>query len=191
MIAIGLQEKTRTEVCRILNTLLADEFVLSTKTKNSHWNVTGPHFHELHALFGEQYRRLDEWIDRIAERIRALGGIPVGTLVGFLREARLQEHASAQLSAWLMVDYLQHDHETLIRDIREDLQRDSETILDAGTTDLLTSVLQEHEATAWMLRSLHGRETRLRDWLSDQAKVSCERGFPAEVGASTAGMAEQ
>lgn len=48
MIHIGLQDKTRTEVCRILSTLLADEFVLVARTKNYHRNATGPHFLEFH-----------------------------------------------------------------------------------------------------------------------------------------------
>lgn len=186
MMDIGLQKKTRTEVCRILNTLLADEFVLSTKTKNYHWNVTGPHFRELHSLFGEQYRRLDELIDRIAERIRALGGNPIGTLVGFLRDARLVEHPSAS-SGWAMVDALQHDHEILIRDTREELARNSQLLLDSGTTDFLTSLLREHETAAWVLRSLQGKEVHLEEWLNDQARVPYRRELPAEVAASTPG----
>lgn len=185
MMDIGLQQKARQEVCRVLNTLLADEFVVSTKTKNYHWNVTGPHFHELHALFGEQYRRLDEAIDRIAERIRALGGTPVATLVDFLREARLVEHPPAQLGEWAMVENLQHDHEALIRDIREDLNRNS-VIFEAGTTDFLTTLLQEHEAAAWKLRSLRGEEAGLEEWLSGQAKILYERELPAEVSLSRA-----
>jgi starvation-inducible DNA-binding protein len=186
MMNIGLEKKTRAEAYRTLNTLLADEFVLSTKTKNYHWNVTGPHFRELHALFGEQFLRLDRLIDRIAERIRALGGNPVGTLVGFLREARLVEHPSAP-NAWAMVDALQHDHEVVIREIREDLTRNSEVLLDAGTTDFLTSLLQKHEAMAWVLRSLRGKEVHLEDWLNHQATVPYRKELPAEVVASSAG----
>ncbi|MBS1842087.1 MAG: DNA starvation/stationary phase protection protein [Acidobacteria bacterium] len=186
MMDIGLQKKTRTEACRMLNTLLADEFVLSTKTKNYHWNVIGPHFRELHALFGEQYRRLDDLIDRVAERIRALGGKPIGTLVGFLREARLVEHPAAS-SAWAMVDALQHDHEALIRDIREELARNSELMRDAGTTDFVTALLQEHETAAWMLRSLRGKEVQLEEWLNEQARVPYRKELPAELAASASG----
>ena len=62
MVYIGLQDKTRGEVCRILKTVLADEFVLSTRTRNYYWNVTGSHFQELRALFGDQYRRLDDLV---------------------------------------------------------------------------------------------------------------------------------
>lgn len=181
MIQIGLQNETRSEVCRILNTLLADEFVLSTRTKSYHWNVTGPHFQQLHALFGDQYRRLDDLVDRIAERVRALGGNPPGTLVGFLRFARLSEHPEVHLSAGEMVDGLLEDHELLIRDLREDLERHPGLRLDAGTTDFLTGILQEHEATAWMLRSFHGKKANLKSWLNEQEKVPYKTEVPREV----------
>lgn len=189
MVHIGLQDKTRYEVCRILNTLLADEFVLSTRTKNYHWNVTGPHFPELHALFGEQYRKLDGFVDRIAERVRALGGNPPGTLVGFLRYTRLSEHPKVHLSAEEMVDGLLEDHELLVRDLREDLERHPELRLDVGTTDFLTGILQEHETTAWMLRSFDGKKANLKSWLSEQEKVPYKEEVPREVlvGAATLG----
>jgi starvation-inducible DNA-binding protein len=36
------------ESVKILNTLLADEYILYTKTRNYHWNVTGSHFNDRH-----------------------------------------------------------------------------------------------------------------------------------------------
>ena len=44
MINIGLEDSNQREVTPVLNNVLADEYLLSTKTKNYHWNVTGPHF---------------------------------------------------------------------------------------------------------------------------------------------------
>ena len=46
-----LSEEQRTGVVKILNTLLCDEYLLYTKTRNYHWNVTGPQFHDLHKFF--------------------------------------------------------------------------------------------------------------------------------------------
>jgi starvation-inducible DNA-binding protein len=37
-----------------LNALLADCFALYLKTKNFHWHVRGPQFHDLHLLFDTQ-----------------------------------------------------------------------------------------------------------------------------------------
>ena len=52
---IGLSPAQRQGVITILTKLLADEYVLYTKTRNYHWNVVGPQFHDLHKFFETQY----------------------------------------------------------------------------------------------------------------------------------------
>ena len=44
-----------------------------------HWNVTGPQFNDLHAMFMVQYTELWTSVDLIAERIRSLGHFAPGT----------------------------------------------------------------------------------------------------------------
>jgi len=55
-----------------LKRVLADSYTLYIKTHGHHWNVTGPNFPALHAMFEEQYTELAGAVDTIAERIRAL-----------------------------------------------------------------------------------------------------------------------
>jgi starvation-inducible DNA-binding protein len=152
-ISIGLSEKQRTAVVAILNTVLADEFVLYTKSRRFHWNVEGPNFSELHELFQKQYERLEEVIDEVAERARALGGIAVGSLEEYLDRTRLDEEPGRGYDARGMIAALLADHETLIRSLREDLEICSTEYGDEGTTDFLTGLMQVHEKAAWMLRS--------------------------------------
>ena len=64
---------SNSNVIKSLSKLLADSYTLYLKTQNFHWNVTGPNFHSLHTMFEEQYPDLDDAVDVIAERIRALG----------------------------------------------------------------------------------------------------------------------
>ena len=73
-LTIGLTEGQRQGVSEILNTLLADEYLLYTKTRNFHWNVVGPQFNDLHKFFEGQYEALNEVVDDVAERARSLGG---------------------------------------------------------------------------------------------------------------------
>ena len=68
------QADTR-EVALALGKLLADTHALYLKTHGYHWNVRGPEFPALHALFESQYRELWGALDEIAERIRALGAL--------------------------------------------------------------------------------------------------------------------
>ena len=59
---------------------LADEYILYTMTRNYHWNVIGPQFHDLHKFFEAQHEELNDVVDDVAERARSLGGIAMGSL---------------------------------------------------------------------------------------------------------------
>ena len=62
---IGISDKNRQEVANILFGLLADEFVLYTKTRNAHWNVEGIDFHDKHKFFEAQYEQLEDFVDDV------------------------------------------------------------------------------------------------------------------------------
>lgn len=150
---IGLADRDRNEVIDILNTLLADEYVLYTKTRNYHWNITGPQFHDLHEFFRKQYEELDEMADNIAERARQLGGSSLGTLSEFLDKARIKEHPNEYPNARTMISNLLDDHETIIRKLRIDADATADKYHDMGTNDFLIGLMEQHEKMAWMLRS--------------------------------------
>lgn len=147
----GLTDETRRKVVDLLNHLLADEFVLYTKTRNFHWNVVGLHFGPLHALFESQYEALDDIVDAVAERARALDGRAAGSLAEFLRLTRLQE-SSAVLSETQMIAALLADHEAIVRVLRGAANFAGEAG-DAGTEDFLVGLIENHAKTAWMLRA--------------------------------------
>lgn len=149
---LGLKESARKGVAGLLATTLADEYLLYTKTRNFHWNVTGPRFHDLHKFLESQYDALDEAIDDIAERIRSLGEISPGSMAEFLAAARLKESAGKPLSADDMLAALLADHESLIQSLRKDVDQCGD-LKDVGTQDFLTGLLEQHEKQAWMLRS--------------------------------------
>lgn len=119
--AIGLSDGNREAVVQVLNALLADEYLLYTKTRNYHWNVRGPQFNDLHRFFEKQYEELAEVVDEVAERARSLGGAALGTMTEFLQESRLEEAPGQYPDASAMLASLLTDHETLIRQLRGDL----------------------------------------------------------------------
>ncbi|PAX51091.1 Dps family protein [Brunnivagina elsteri] len=150
---IGLSEEQRQGVIDLLNQDLADAYLLLVKTKKYHWDVVGPQFRSLHQLWEEHYQALTETIDSIAERVRALGGYPVGTMEGFLKLASLKEHSGNVPIATEMVARLVDDHEQVIRNFREHIDQCSKKFHDEGTSDFLTGIMEGHEEMAWMLRS--------------------------------------
>ena len=150
---IAMSDSNRQSVVEILNALLADEYVLYTKTRNYHWNVVGPQFNDLHKFFEAQYEDLDGIVDEVAERARALGGHASGTLAEFARHTRLKERPGVYPDAAGMLKDLLGDHESVIRRLREDLETAAGKHKDAGTSDFLTGLMEKHEKMAWMLRA--------------------------------------
>jgi starvation-inducible DNA-binding protein len=150
--SIGIADGSRSAVVTILNALLADEYLLYTKTRNYHWNVIGPQFNDLHKFFEQQYEALNEVVDDVAERARTLGGRAFGTLTEFVEHARLKEHPGQPPAAREMLADLLADHETVVRQLRDDLETAAKQG-DAGTNDFLTGLMEKHEKMAWMLRA--------------------------------------
>lgn len=146
---IGLEEDIRLPVVEILNRSLANESILSQKTRSALWNSSGSRFFELHIFFETQYKQLDEISDKIAERTRMLGGIALSSFTQFLAHSQLEEE-SANVPDIL---HLLADHESIIRFLRGDIRQVSEEYEDEGTVELLVGVMSLHEKMAWMLRS--------------------------------------
>ena len=149
---IGLTTNSCQKVIDILGNIIADQYILYTKTRNYHWNVTGEDFVQYHKLFEDQYSAIDEDIDEVAERIRALGGKTPATLSEFLKLATLKEHPTKYPTAKTMIANLLVDHETVIRNLRKGIESCAK-LDDAGTEDFLTQLIEKHEKTAWMLRA--------------------------------------
>jgi len=149
----GLNTEQLSGVVTILNLVLADECLLYTKTRNCHWNVTGPQFRQLHELFERQYDELSDVIDQVAERIRALDAQAMGTMSEFLQYARLKEHPGKRPPAQRMLAHLLDDHEAVVRTLRGDLAVCAEEFSDAGTAGFLTGLVERHEKMARVLRA--------------------------------------
>jgi starvation-inducible DNA-binding protein len=146
---IGLDADVRHSVVELLNLILADEVVLTTKTRSAYWNAHGGDFYVLHNLVETHYQMLNNITNEIAERTRMLGGFAIGSLGDFLRYTRLED----QIVEIPDVLHLLADHETTIRLLREDARKVNEEYQDEGTFELLVRVMRLHEKIAWMLRS--------------------------------------
>lgn len=168
---IGLSDEQRAGVIELLNRDLSDAYLLLIKTKKYHWDVVGPQFRSLHELWEEHYQALTENIDQIAERVRTLGGYPIGTAEGFLKYATIKEHVGDVPLATDMVARLVDDHEQIIRNLRQHIDLCAEQFKDQGTADFLTGLMEQHEQMAWMLRSFIEGESLIADGQKPQAQT--------------------
>jgi starvation-inducible DNA-binding protein len=151
-IEIGIDPSDRRAVADGLSTLLADTYTLYLKTQSFHWNITGPMFRALHAMFEEQYKELAAAADEVAERIRALGHPAPGSFAQFSKLTTIKEETGSP-AAEEMVRQLVIGHEAVVRTSRNAFTT-AEAAEDQVTMDLLAERMQVHEKQAWMLRSL-------------------------------------
>ncbi len=149
---IGISDSNRQAVAIVLNTLLADEFVLYTKTRNAHWNVEGADFYDKHKFFESQFEQLDEVIDDVAERIRTLGHYAAANLKSFLSLTHLTEQSRESNDSLGFIKELLADHESIIIHLRENINIFANEYNDLGTSDFITGLMQTHEKMAWFLR---------------------------------------
>lgn len=149
---IGINDEQRIAVAEVLKVLLANEYVLSVKTKGAHWNVVGIDFADKHELFESQYVQLNEVIDDVAERIRQLGFTPPASMEEFLALTTLNETKAAKFKSPIFIEELLNDHEAIIRFLRINIEL-AEKNNDDGTADFIIALIQIHEKISWFLRS--------------------------------------
>jgi starvation-inducible DNA-binding protein len=151
-IDIGISEAQRRRIAGGLCRLLADSYTLYLKTHNFHWNVTGPHFSQLHLMFEAQYTEMALAVDLVAERIRSLGEFAPGTYQEFEGLSSIKEDLGVR--DWeKMVRLLLAGHEAVIRTCRS-VHPDAVAAGDESTASLISDRMVVHEKTAWMLRAL-------------------------------------
>lgn len=152
-VEIGIGEEDRRAIAERLQGRLSDLYVLYTKTWNYHWNVTGRDFYQLHELFGEQYEQMAMQIDVLAERIRALGYYPQGSLAAFRARSEIPDAPDETPSAAAMIQDLLRSHEQIVQTLREDFEPVGDAHGDLVTQDLLIDAARAHAKMAWMLRA--------------------------------------
>jgi starvation-inducible DNA-binding protein len=148
---IGLTERERVTSAAELNVVLANLFVLHTKTRKLQWDVVGPQVGPLSAMLERHGLELTRALDAVARRVRVLGAYPLGTARGFLELATLREHPGRVLGATASLLVLVEDHEVFARGVRDAVGRVSKS--DLGTLHVLVTLLCTLEERAFELRA--------------------------------------
>ena len=141
----------RRTVAEGLAKLLADSYAIYLKTHGYHWNVRGPNFSQLHALFMAQYTEVWTAIDEVAERIRALGELAPQGYGAFVNLSSIKDGDPTK-SAQAMLEDLVDGHQTVIGTLYALLPL-AQRAGDEVTASLISDRLTAHEKHAWMLRA--------------------------------------
>jgi starvation-inducible DNA-binding protein len=135
-----------------LNARLADTADLASQVKQSHWNVKGPEFMQLHLLFDELYGRLLEHVDLIAERATALGGKAMGTARMAAANSELPELPQDISLGMDYVRALVERYGLLATRIRAAIDVAAEHG-DADTADVFTEISRALDKDLWFLEA--------------------------------------
>lgn len=150
------REKSQTkadyaQIAEQLNRLIADNTVYYQKVRHYHWNIMGDNFFELHAAFEDEYEATAEDIDILAERVRALGEIPLHTLDAMLSNTNLDEDESVPAQTE-MVRRAADDLARMVDEMYK-VHHTTDEANDLGTTNMLEDLIEKTEKRIWMLRS--------------------------------------
>ncbi|MBY0334431.1 MAG: DNA starvation/stationary phase protection protein Dps [Acetobacteraceae bacterium] len=136
----------------VLQACLVDAVDLYNGTRQAHWNVKGPHFGSLHALFETFYTELAADADEIAERIVQLGGIANGTTQVLAAGTRLPAYPTALQGGMDHVRALTERYAQVAKSLRLSIEETDEAG-DADTADLLTGLSRAMDKKLWMLEA--------------------------------------
>lgn len=149
---INLAAGTREKIIALLNQQLADTFDLYSQTKQAHWNVKGAQFYPLHELFDKLAHELEDYVDLIAERATALGGLALGTVRMSAAASRLPESLLDVVESIPSVEALATRYAGLAATTRAAIDAVTEQA-DMDTADLFTDVSRGLDKSLWFLEA--------------------------------------
>jgi starvation-inducible DNA-binding protein len=149
---IDLVAGAREKLIALLNQQLADTADLYSQTKQAHWNVKGPQFFQLHELFDKLAHELEEYVDLIAERATALGGLALGTVRMSAEASRLLEASLEIVESVPTVEALVARYASLAATTRGAIDAATEQG-DMDTADLFTDVSRGLDKSLWFLEA--------------------------------------
>ncbi len=150
-VPIGLGENVRSASTNALNPLLANTMVLRSLYKKHHWQVSGATFYQLHLLFDKHYNEQVELMDALAERIVALGGVPLAAQHDVAEASSIARPPKGRESVPAQITRLLDAHEQILIQSRR-AARDASENGDDGTNDLIVSdVIRTNEMHVFFL----------------------------------------
>ena len=149
---IDIAEDIRLKVINTLNQTLAATLDLKTQTKQAHWNVKGTDFYQLHELFDEMAGELEEYVDMVAERVTALGGIALGTARIAASESILPEYPLDIVGGIEHITALADRYSVYGKHVREAIDI-TDDLGDADTADMYTEISRTIDKRLWFLEA--------------------------------------
>lgn len=147
-----LDARARAAVVVSCNARLAEAVDLQTHAKHAHWNIRGPAFAPLHAMFDDLAKDLAEYADLMAERVVQLGGVARGTARLAVATSELPEHPLDATTGREHLEALATGLAFLGRTVRRAID-EADDLCDKGTADLFTEVSRGVDRWLWFVEA--------------------------------------
>jgi starvation-inducible DNA-binding protein len=147
-----LPAEARLILIDLLNSTLSTTLDLKTQVKQAHWNVKGMEFNQLHLLFDDMATEVEVFVDTVAERITALGGIAFGTARVAAQDSILPEYPLQTSKGRDHVTALADRYAICAKHLREAIAKTTE-LDDADTADLYTGMSRDMDKRLWFLEA--------------------------------------
>jgi len=134
-----------------LQTVLVDLIELHLQGKQAHWNLVGTNFRDLHLQLDSIVDTAREASDTIAERMRALDGVPDGRSDTVVAKTTVPAIPAGLLGVTETVDVITNRIYAVVGTIRT--VHDDVDAADPSTADLLHAIIDDLEKEAWLLKS--------------------------------------
>ncbi|MBA0046640.1 DNA starvation/stationary phase protection protein [Mycobacteroides sp. LB1] len=134
-----------------LQQVLVDLIELHLQGKQAHWNVVGSNFRDLHLQLDELVDFARESSDTIAERMRALDGLPDGRSDTVAASTTLPEFPPYEHSTGDIVDLITTRTYAAVNTLRA--VHDGVDDEDPTTADILHQLIDGLEKLAWLIKS--------------------------------------
>ena len=145
-----LRRNETRSVAEALNVALADCFALYIKTKNFHWHVSGPHFHDYHLLRDAQATPILGVTDAIAERVRKTGNVTLRSIGDVARHQTIKDNDAPFVGPEDMLAELRDDNLKLVEVFRT-VKDAAEEARDNATSGIVDEWTDQAEERAWFL----------------------------------------
>lgn len=149
---IDIPEDAREKLVELLNARLADTFDLYSQLKQAHWNVKGVEFFQLHELYDEVAETVLPFVDEIAERATALGGLALGTARMAAEATTLDEYPLDAVDGPETIEAVADRLAAYAAAVREAIDT-SDELGDQATADLFTEVARAIDKHLWFVEA--------------------------------------
>jgi starvation-inducible DNA-binding protein len=188
----GLSESDARATCEQLEGRLVSLLDLHLTLKHIHWNVVGPNFLSVHEMLDMMVGPVREMTDTVAERIRTLGGIPLGTPQAIVDGRSWDDYPLKTESVYVHLKQLDTAFDGIIEDHRRALVTIGET--EPISQDMLIDQTAKLEEFQWFVRSFFERSheddpsrpssaTRAADRRDSHVRGSADRAPTSEEAA--------